>query len=1306
MDQDGRRVSTVSDSEDSHLASSSTSPEFNLAVGSNRLRSNTSATHFSSSSGGGDAPLCSASGHRQRSVYYSAGMKLRSHVNLQFGRKPDDAVHVRDSSTTAFEGLKLKSAALKAMKEKAVEAVARVTTTAMAEHIIEMTLPVSPDSPGEFVVYRLPKVIGDKQNPALGDPCQPNDVIYRRSLANLVDGRLKDIGRKDVVNFRYIPQGTSAHIGLPSSLKLKPKAVELSRTVSQDFDHRDESTPLSKSHSCAAFEDPVDEDIVSSGSPSQASSPSSARTPAQKSTHSASKNILYRRLKLFMPPHSCFGSIGMSLQFVTMTEEDERNIERELLAAANSAESTEELEHIRLLRDHRDHNFIDIRFDQSSERDDWWRIVTEMLGARLLYDLRHGAAEDDIPHEKIMENNAKILSSQPPIDKFVEYFRSQVVDAVEVQPDGVVKQKDPSIPPFDGIIGVVFGPTVVKPRRVSIESKSIAYPDPDTGKTMRSGKEPHLVVAPCNVQQRLRMVPSFDMPLRLLSVTAQNEQWGNTFFLERRDPYEIHRALAQNRNIVVRRLVTKKESNVAASEGSGSAGSGSPSQVLSPTARGSNGHDFVADVPITNGSFANAGGSVELPVGTALPTGPDEVVLEEESFQRIELAAKSFVDRLKWLQWFQFILNKPVRFLVENDDGDRRTMVTDTADNDTERHGGTASFAWGRLTHSPTVKEKGGSTADRSLTAVVTTRDTSGCRSDSEDSRSTISELREDFPDDATARRTPVRTSSLIDSRISEKKRSTKSENEEQRNEGSDAPKVAATPEEMSCDVKAFETVMEYSDRHCGGTGSAASSADQGRDVVVQPHDSLNIPVEADNRLESTTVADDATVCRTSVEERHSSFASRSSDQHLKTVLRRGDSNKDVVSSRTASFMPSAQPMATGRRSSTSVIDFNAREPRQCISSAVAENESQKKMTQFGVMVSHDIAAQLENNVESELEEGDEGRVSTYAAPQLFAEAAPHESDGASSGEEFEEVESNAEACEAIWYCPRILLRHPGVAQYSDEELFGPTTITRNFSSPSFSPCKLSRWYECKLCVLQHPLAPACPLDVQKDRELSAAFAAYGCDVRKDLCLCVSSIDRARLLRRSLLFERMVIINKPIKPKPTAPVQSASNQASGTKEATALDEIIAKLSASRDAGASAGGSQVSLTPQRRERESSSITSAATHRVCVVELTLEGCRLQMLSPHRCLDPIDSLMAAVGLGGGLRGEVSDRKESLSTIEEILACCWTLGYPLEFRVVTDDIDDDDQQRDLDEGRVCLEYVDDLQGAMGLVKSLLPFL
>ncbi|CUF95277.1 Hypothetical protein, putative [Bodo saltans] len=680
---------------------------------------------------------------------------LRSHVNLTFGVRSDASIasSYGMSSTDGTRG-GLRSKVLRRLGSQAKQAVENIKSTSMAEYIVELRGPSSIDAAhrslvdeGDIVVYRLPKVSGDSKSPKLGPLCDDGDVVFHRPLSEMLDAGLKDLGRRDTVTFRYVAKQYVHELayhktGSVAGEARKPGGDLLTKSVSMLDGHHSsdggsgslegslkdlrasDSAVLPPALREIESQDPLTTFTATTVAPAAPGRTSSTTAPKDKKDGS---NLLYRRLKLYLPPQPCFGSIGLSLHFATIHHSKKKTM--------NKKQPTHELHQDPLSMSAADkkpqvtdgdrnsvkYNYLDIRFDNSSTRDKWWDILRPMLGTQLLQHVREGS-EDEAEIRRV-EAQAVIddmVGHRPAVEKFVEYFRSDLEDPADVQTDGAVAVRNTSDPPDGGVLEVVFGPLHRKPRKLSIGKMQTRGPDGE--QILRDGtgtSEPHLVIGPCNLRQRLRMVPSHAFPLRTLTVCAQDDQWGNTFYLERRDEASVKHSLlnVHSRKILVERAapvtttkLLKLPSDALGSTTVVSSPRWTPSPgslVQSPTTRLPSMGPPGRDDPLTDAEFPNSldehassltppqvheapSQHLLAPITSATPAREED----HGPYLRIELSTRSFVQRLKWMQWFTRILGKPVVY-VHDSTRDTSGPLQDTDDAGAVEAGGAVTLVEG-----------------------------------------------------------------------------------------------------------------------------------------------------------------------------------------------------------------------------------------------------------------------------------------------------------------------------------------------------------------------------------------------------------------------------------------------------------------------------------------------------------------------------------------------------------------------------------------------------------------------------------
>lgn len=351
---------------------------------------------------------------------------------------------------------------------------------------------------GYISLYRLPKVDTSGPSPVFASPCQPHDEVFRRSLTSLRDVKAQDVGRQGMVVFRYLPPGKPTSWNDSSSA---PAAVRFTT-------RRSRAASMVSASSTASLDESLNEFPTSalgndgeerSGEATAPSSPTSAGGGGRRS------GALLRRFSVYRPPLSCFGSIGMSLSF-----DPTRITDPDVETGYGGVDGTQ--------RDKQAYNHLDIRFASGEDREVWVRLLKQLVGAAALEDLRNEGVVGGGTGESGGNVRAQVdalLSTAPNIDEYVEYFSSKVVDMVSVSAEGKVTVVDPKKPPANGVLNILFrNGTFKKKRKLWLNEESTL-----------------LYIGPESLRQRIRGVPIAELPLRTLSISAQSDEWGNTFFL-------------------------------------------------------------------------------------------------------------------------------------------------------------------------------------------------------------------------------------------------------------------------------------------------------------------------------------------------------------------------------------------------------------------------------------------------------------------------------------------------------------------------------------------------------------------------------------------------------------------------------------------------------------------------------------------------------------------------------------------------------------------------------------------------------
>jgi hypothetical protein len=1015
---------------------------------------------------------------------------LRSHVNLTLGVRSDASITSSYglSSTDSLRG-GLKSKVLRRLGSQAKQAVENIKSTSMAEYIIELRGPASSDvrrlvEEGEIAVYKLPKVSGDSKNPKLGPLCDEGDVIFRRPLSEMLDAGLKDLGRRDTVSFRYVAKQylveVAHHTTTGTGVGRSGRSGDvLAKSVSMlDANHSSdggsgslEGSVMHLRASDSAVLPLAVREIA--GEDQLATSASVSPPPAAASVAKDKKdgsNVLYRRLKLYLPPQPCFGSIGLSLHFTaahlsTKGKKGKHHTEVHHDPLSTSGERKSAVPPSDADRNSVKFNFLDIRFDSSSTRDRWWDLLKSMLGTQLLQRVRDGS-EDEAETRRVNAQTAidTVVGHRPPVEKFVEYFRSDLEEPADVRKDGAVAVRNTMVPPDGGVLEVVFGPLHRKPRKLSIDTMQTR--GPDGNQIVRNGtavNEPHLVIGPCNLRQRLRMVPSHAFPLRTLTVCAQDDQWGNTFYLERRDAASVKLSLsnAHSRKVLVERPITKPEKQqlvevTSITNASSPRATPSPSLLQTPTTAvpppmSLDGlHDPVTgDAPDDSLSDRRDVALSPAAGGTNTPSSPPGGAADNDApYLRIELSTRSFVQRLKWMQWFAKVLGKPVVY-VHDSTRDTSGPLQDTDDVDAVEAGGAVTLVEGE---------------DGTITRVV-------------HKRPTFSWLYARPTEPASLSAAALhRKASAFQHRSFSRQHTSKSISMTPSARGSGQSSSTTSPTDGAAD-------------HNDGDSTAAAAASPPPAAVrlsepsidVVEHGGISPPPNASAMVPpaavpspSDSAPDNAAAPR----------AAGLAPQSGSGLVRRVSSVAQVASE---------TPRTTNAESATLVPALVATAPVTATATADAAWASVERhiraATITGVVEAHEEPTTRRTTRMG----GGNGDVSSKSIPQeLLSARPPHDDHPAPPAF----MDDSIEGAQLVVGCDLVWVRKP----------------------PSEENSVVALWSSCRLCILQTPHSTLSPVDVYDSIELRDAFDVYGCTVGFDACLSADWITRARVVVKPILM--------------------------------------------------------------------------------------------------------------------------------------------------------------------------------------------
>ncbi|RNF04408.1 hypothetical protein TraAM80_05188 [Trypanosoma rangeli] len=249
---------------------------------------------------------------------------------------------------------------------------------------------------------------------------------------------------------------------------------------------------------------------------------------------------------------------------------------------------------------------VEMRFVSPRERDLWLNCLEKFYATFLLDSVRTGGGVClcDSEMRKLTEESARLMRQKPApavIERYIDFFLSFVSreDADRTQEVEVV---DPRDVPCGGILRIDLGENHFETRRFAYKKNKRR--SASAGHTLEEEEE-YLVMHPTTVSQRVRRVAKYKVPIGQLRVMVEEEHFGHAFFLE------------QTAEVT----------------------SGSPKSLLS--------------------LFHSQPNNLQLAWATSPPEGSNDFVVTET----IELHASGFLNRIRWLKWFEAVLRKPVIYL-------------------------------------------------------------------------------------------------------------------------------------------------------------------------------------------------------------------------------------------------------------------------------------------------------------------------------------------------------------------------------------------------------------------------------------------------------------------------------------------------------------------------------------------------------------------------------------------------------------------------------------------------------------------
>ncbi|ESL07974.1 hypothetical protein TRSC58_04331 [Trypanosoma rangeli SC58] len=249
---------------------------------------------------------------------------------------------------------------------------------------------------------------------------------------------------------------------------------------------------------------------------------------------------------------------------------------------------------------------VEMWFVSPRERDLWLHCLERFYATSLLDSVRTGGGFClcDSEMRRLTEESARLMRQKPApavIERYIDFFLSSVSreDADRAQEVEVV---DPRDVPCGGILRIDLGDNHFETRRFAYKKNKRR--SASAGHTSGEEEE-YLVMHPTTVSQRVRRVAKYKVPIGQLRVMVEEEHFGHAFFLE------------QTAEVT----------------------SGCPRSLLS--------------------LFQSQPSNTQLAWAASPSESSNDFVVTET----IELHASGFLNRIRWLKWFEVVLRKPVIYL-------------------------------------------------------------------------------------------------------------------------------------------------------------------------------------------------------------------------------------------------------------------------------------------------------------------------------------------------------------------------------------------------------------------------------------------------------------------------------------------------------------------------------------------------------------------------------------------------------------------------------------------------------------------
>ncbi|EAN97079.1 hypothetical protein C3747_147g83 [Trypanosoma cruzi] len=251
---------------------------------------------------------------------------------------------------------------------------------------------------------------------------------------------------------------------------------------------------------------------------------------------------------------------------------------------------------------------VEMQFASSRERDVWLHCLEEFYASFLLDSVRTGSGVCLTASEMrgLIEESTRLMQQKPApavIERYIDFFLFSSCPE-EADRKQEVRNINPKDVPCGGIIRIDLGDNQFETRRFAYK-KITNRSHLTKGNLEDEEEEEYLVICPTTVSQHVRRIRKQKVPTRKLRVVVEEEDFGNTFFLEQTtEATEAHR-------------------------------------------------DSILSVCQSKSCKFHSG------VVVSAPRGNSDFAITET----IELHTSGFSERNRWLRWFELVLGKPVIYL-------------------------------------------------------------------------------------------------------------------------------------------------------------------------------------------------------------------------------------------------------------------------------------------------------------------------------------------------------------------------------------------------------------------------------------------------------------------------------------------------------------------------------------------------------------------------------------------------------------------------------------------------------------------